>query len=152
MIYLLLMYIGASPGSTGGGIKTTVAAVAFLNMKSIILGKSRTEVYRTQISEGSINRAFAIIILSLLVLGLSILMVSFNDSDKGLFKIAFEVFSAFSTVGLTLGITPDLSPLSKLVLSLVMLAGRVGTITLLVAFISPLRETYFRYPTEDVLL
>lgn len=152
MIYLLLMYIGASPGSTGGGIKTTVAAVAFLNMKSIILGKSRTEAFRTQISGGSINRAFAIIILSLLMLGVSILLVSFNDSDKGLFKIAFEVFSAFSTVGLTLGITPDLSFMSKLVLSIVMLAGRVGTITLLVAFISPLKETYFRYPTEDVLL
>jgi trk system potassium uptake protein len=152
MIYLLLMYIGASPGSTGGGIKTTVAGVAFLNMKSIILGKSRTEVYRTQISEGSINRAFAIMILSLLIIGLSILLVSFNDSEKGLFKIAFEVFSAFSTVGLTLGITADMSPFSKIVLSLVMLAGRVGTITLLVAFISPAKETYFRYPTEDVLL
>jgi trk system potassium uptake protein len=152
MIYLLLMYIGASPGSTGGGIKTTVAGVAFLNMRSIILGKSRTEVFRTQISKGSISRAFAIIVLSLLVLGLSILLVSINDSDKGLFKIAFEVFSAFSTVGLTLGITPDLSFMSKLVLSVVMLAGRVGTITLLVAFISPLKETYFRYPTEDVLL
>jgi len=152
MIYLLLMYIGASPGSTGGGIKTTVAGVAFLNMRSIILGKSRTEVYRTQISDGSISRAFAIIVLSLLVLGVTILLVSINDSEKGLFKIAFEVFSAFSTVGLTLGITPDLSFMSKLVLSVVMLAGRVGTITLLVAFISPLKETYFRYPTEEVLV
>jgi trk system potassium uptake protein len=152
MIYLLLMYIGASPGSTGGGIKTTVAAVAFLNMKSIVIGSPRTEVFRTQISEASINRAFAIIILSLLVLGLSILLVSLNDSEKGLLKIAFEVFSAFSTVGLTLGITADLSALSKLVLSLVMLVGRVGTITLLVAFISSAKAQYYRYPTEDVLL
>ena len=152
MIYLLLMYIGASPGSTGGGIKTTVAAVAFLNMKSIVTGRPRTEAFRTQISEASINRAFAIIILSLLVLGLAILLVSFNDSEKGLLKIAFEVFSAFSTVGLTLGITADLSPLSKIVLCLVMLAGRVGTITLLVAFVSSANVGYYRYPTEDVLL
>jgi Trk-type K+ transport system membrane component len=152
MIYLLLMYIGASPGSTGGGIKTTVAAVAFLNMKSIVIGTPRTEAFRTQISNASINRAFAIIILSLLVLGLSILLVSFNDSEKGLLKISFEVFSAFSTVGLTLGITADLSPLSKVVLSLVMLTGRVGTITLLVAFISSANARYYRYPTDDVLL
>jgi Trk-type K+ transport system membrane component len=59
MVYLLLMYIGASPGSTGGGIKTTVAAVAFLNMKSIVLGRKRTEAHRTEVTEASINRAFA---------------------------------------------------------------------------------------------
>ncbi len=152
MVYLLLMYIGASPGSTGGGIKTTVAAVAFLNMKTIILGKSRTEVFRTQISNESTNRAFAIILSSLLILGLTVLLISFNDSDKGLLKIAFESFSAFSTVGLSLGITADLSAFSKLVLSLVMLIGRVGTLTMLIAFVTPNKEKYYRYPTEDVLL
>jgi len=152
MIYLLLMWIGASPGSTGGGIKTTVAAVAFLNMKTVILRKDRTEAFHTQVSEGSVNRAFAIILLSLLVLGATVLLISMNDSDKGLLKIAFEAFSAFSTVGLTLGITPDLSAFSKLVLSIVMLIGRVGTLTLLFAFITPAKEMYYRYPTEEVLL
>jgi trk system potassium uptake protein TrkH len=152
LIYFVLMLIGASPGSTGGGIKTTVAAVAFLNMRSVILGRTRIEVFRTQISETSIHRSFAIILCSLLVLSFSILLVSFQDGDKGLIKIAFEVVSAFSTVGLSLGITNELSVFSKFVLSFVMLIGRVGTLTLLFALVSPLREVNYRYPTEDILL
>jgi potassium uptake TrkH family protein len=152
LIYFVLMLIGASPGSTGGGIKTTVAAVAFLNMRAVILGKTRIEAFRTQINETSIHRAFAIILASLLVLSLSILLVSFEDGDKGLIKIAFEVVSAFSTVGLSLGITSDLSAFSKFVLSFVMLIGRVGTLTLLFAVVTPLREVNYRYPTEDILL
>src|SRR5690606_32483630 len=103
MIYLVLMYIGASPGSTGGGIKTTVAAVAFLNMKSIVLGQERAEAFRSQVSVASVKRAFAIILLSLLILGLSILLLTIYDAEIGLFKLAFEAFGAFSTAGLSLG-------------------------------------------------
>jgi Trk-type K+ transport system membrane component len=151
MIYLLLMYIGASPGSTGGGIKTTTAAVAFLNLGSIIQGKDRTEVFRTQISEFSINRAFAIIVLSLVILGLGVLLIAINDSDKGMLRIAFEVFSAFSTVVLTLGLTGDLSITSKIVLIFVMFIGRVGALTILVAFIHQAKQLYYRYPSEEII-
>lgn len=151
MIYLLLMYIGASPGSTGGGIKTTTAAVAFLNLGSVIRGKNRTEVFHTQISEHSINRAFAIVVLSLLVLGLGILLIAIKDSDKGLLRIAFEVFSAFSTVGLTLGLTPDLSVSSKIVLIFVMFIGRVGALTIIVAFVNQAKQLYYRYPSEEII-
>ena len=152
MIYLLLMWIGASPGSTGGGIKTTVAAVAFLNMRAVLLGKTRIEAFRTQISEFTNHRAFAIILASLLIIGVAILLISFQDADKGLLRVAFEVFSAYSTVGLTLGITAKLSAFSKLVLSIVMLMGRVGTLTLFFALITPVREVNYRYPSEDILL
>jgi trk system potassium uptake protein len=152
MIYLLLMWIGASPGSTGGGIKTTTIAVAFLNLKSIALGKERTEFSRVQIGESSIQRAFAIMLLSLIVLGVTVLLLSVNEPDKQLFSIAFEAFSAFGTVGLTLGITPDLSISSKILLSFVMLIGRVGTLTVLYAFITPAPAIYYRYPREDVSL
>jgi Trk-type K+ transport system membrane component len=151
MIYLLLMYIGASPGSTGGGIKTTTASVAFLNLGSIIQGKNRTEVFRTQISEFSINRAFAIIVLSLLTLGLGVLLIAINDSDKGMLRISFEVFSAFSTVGLTLGLTGDLSITSKIVLIFIMFIGRVGALTILVAFIHQAKQLYYRYPSEEII-
>jgi Trk-type K+ transport system membrane component len=113
MIYLLLMWIGASPGSTGGGIKTTTAGVAFLNMVAILRGQDRTEFFRSEISHQSVRRAFAIIISSFLVIGTGIFIITFKDSDKGLISIAFEVFSAFSTVGLSLGITPSLSTVSK---------------------------------------
>jgi trk system potassium uptake protein TrkH len=151
MVYLLLMWIGASPGSTGGGIKTTVAAVAFLNMRSIVLGRKRTEIHKKEISERSINRAFAIIMLSLLVLGIAVLLLSIQDSEKGLLKLAFEAFSAFSTVGLTLGVTPNLSLLGKFVIMGIMFIGRVGALTLLFAVIAKSETRYYRYPTEDIM-
>jgi len=150
MIYLLLMWIGASPGSTGGGIKTTTAGVAILNMVAILRGKDRSEFYRSEISHNSIRRAFAIVVLSLLFIGIAVFFISVNDSDKGLIKIAFEAFSAFSTVGLSLGITADLSVLSKVVLMITMFIGRVGTITLLVVFINQTKSLYYRYPREDI--
>ncbi|HEX5171310.1 MAG TPA: potassium transporter TrkG [Cyclobacteriaceae bacterium] len=151
MVYLLLMYIGASPGSTGGGIKTTTAAVAFLNLGSIIRGKNRTEVFHTQVSEHSINRAFAVVVMSLLILGLGILLIAVNDSDKGLLRIAFEVFSAFATVGLTLGLTSDLSASSKIVLIVIMFVGRVGALTILIAFMNQAKQLYYRYPSEEII-
>jgi Trk-type K+ transport system membrane component len=150
MIYLLLMWIGASPGSTGGGIKTTTAGVAILNMVSILKGKDRTEAFRSEISHHSVRRAFAIIVLSLLYIGFAIFLITINDSDKGLIKTAFEVFSAFSTAGLTLGITPHLSSFSKVVIIVTMFVGRVGMITLLVAFIRQSKPLYYRYPKEDI--
>jgi trk/ktr system potassium uptake protein len=151
MIYLLLMWIGASPGSTGGGIKTTTAAVAVLNVASIVRGKNRTEVFRTQISEGSINRAFAIIIVSLLVIGLAVLLIGVEDGEKGMLRIAFEAFSAFSTVGLSLGITQELSVFSKWVLMAVMFVGRVGALTILVSLVQQVRSLHYRYPREEIL-
>ncbi len=150
MIYLLLMWIGTSPGSTGGGIRTTTAGVALLNMAAVLRGKDRSEFFRSEISHQSVRRAFAIILLSFLLIGLSIFLISVNDSDKGLIKISFEVFSAFSTAGLTFGITPDLSHASKFVIILTMFTGRVGMITLLVAFIRQSKQLYYRYPKEDV--
>ena len=150
MIYLLLMWIGSSPGSTGGGIRTTTAGVAILNMVSVLQGKDRTEFFKSEISHQSVRRAFAIILLSFLMLGFFIFLVSVNDSEKGLIKIAFEIFSAFSTTGLSLGITPHLTTGSKLVLIMTMFAGRVGMITLLVAFIKQSPHLYYRYPKEDI--
>ncbi|HZH01271.1 MAG TPA: potassium transporter TrkG, partial [Flavisolibacter sp.] len=152
MIYLLLMWVGASPGSTGGGIKTTTAGVALLNVASVLRGKDRTEFFRSEISHQSIRRAFAVIIMSLLFIGVAVFLIAVNDSEKGLIKIAFEAFSAFSTVGLTLGITPNLSEFSKVVLIITMFVGRVGTITLLVAFIRQSKQLYYRYPKEEITL
>jgi len=151
LIYLLLMWIGASPSSTGGGIKTTTAAIAFLNLRTIAQGKNRIDAFRTQISEPSINKAFAAIIISLFIIGLSILLISLNDGKHGLLKIAFESFSAFSTVGLTLGITPELSETSKVVLIIVMFIGRVGALTVLIAFVNRAKQQAYHYPVEEIM-
>jgi potassium uptake TrkH family protein len=151
IIYLLLMWIGASPSSTGGGIKTTTAAVAFLNLRTIIRGRHRTEVYRTQISEPSINQAFALIVLSLFIIGATILLISIYDGNKGFLKISFEAISAFSTVGLSLGITSELSEVSKIVLIVTMFIGRVGALTILIAFINQEKDRPYQYPVEEIM-
>ena len=151
MIYLLLMYVGASPGSTGGGIKTTTVGVAALNCIAIFKGRDRIHFQRSEISQQSVQRAFAIIALSLICISTSVFFVSMYDSGKGLISIAFEVFSAFSTTGLSLGITPHLTTFSKLVLIITMFVGRVGIVTLLVAFIKQSKTLYYRYPTQDIM-
>ena len=107
MMVFLLMWIGASPQSTGGGIKTSTFAVAILNVLSLARGKSRIEIFRREISEVSVRRAFAIITLSLVVLSCAILSISFFDPDLKIKDIAFECFSAYSTVGLSLNFTPN---------------------------------------------
>jgi potassium uptake TrkH family protein len=150
MIHLLLMYIGASPGSTGGGIKTTTAGLAVLNMVAVLRGRDRTDFMRAEVSHQSVRRAFAIILLSLLCMGIAIFFIAMNDSKKGLIAIAFEVFSAFSTTGLSLGITPHLTVYSKIVVIITMFIGRVGMITLLVAFIRQSKQIYYRYPKEEI--
>lgn len=150
MIYLLLMWIGASPGSTGGGVKTTTFAVAVLNLMSVIRGKQRTEFYRTEISKTAINRAFAIILLSFLFIGASTFLLAINDSRFGMTRLVFEAFSAYSTVGLSLGLTHQLSEISKLVLVVTMFIGRVGALTLLMGVVKQQKQLHYRYPTESV--
>ncbi|MBX2916671.1 MAG: ATPase [Cyclobacteriaceae bacterium] len=151
MIYLLLMWIGASPSSTGGGIKTTTFAVAFLNLRALLTGNNRMEVFRTQISETSINRAFAVIFISLIIIGIAVLLISVSDTQFGLLEISFEVFSAFSTVGLTLGLTPQLSASSKIILIVTMFIGRVGSLTLLMAFAAQSKKQLHQYPVEEIM-
>lgn len=152
LIYLLLMWIGASPGSTGGGIKTTTFSVAILNVFSLGRAKDRVEAFRREITNESVRRAFAVIILSFLVIGLSVFFVTLFDPDKELYTVAFECFSAFSTVGLSLGITADLSDASKVVIIFTMFLGRVGTLTLLVGFLRNINTLNYRYPSESIFI
>lgn len=152
MVIFLLMWIGASPASTGGGIKTNTFAIATLNFLSLARGKSRIEVFRREISEVSIQRAFAVIALSLMVIGFSIMLISIFDSEKSLLKIAFETFSAYSTVGLSLGITSQLSSMSKLVIIFTMFVGRVSMLSILIAIFRKVKNQSYRYPKEEITI
>lgn len=152
LIYLILMWIGASPGSTGGGLKTSTIAVAVLNTISIAKAKDRVEIFNRQISNDTIRKAFAVILLSFLVIGLGVFLVILFNPEMALIHVAFEIFSAFSTVGLSLGITADLSTGSKLVVTVIMFMGRVGTLTILVAFFRKVRTLRYKYPEESVFI
>jgi len=146
------MWVGASPASTGGGIKTSTLAVAILNTISIVKGKTRLELFNREIPNSSVERAYAIIVLSIFVITISVLLISFFDSKKGLLNISFECVSAYSTVGLSRGITSDLSSASKLVLILTMFIGRVSMLTLLIALYKRVSSEAYRLPTENILI
>lgn len=152
MILLLYMYIGTGPGSTGGGIKVTTFAVALMNILSLVRGKDRIEVMGREISSDSIKRAFAVIALSILFIGLAVFLLSIFDGEKGLLPIAFECFSAYCTVGLSMGITPDLSDAGKIVLSTSMFIGRLSAITILAAMLSQIKTLSYRYPQDDIYM
>ena len=152
MIILMLMYVGASPGSTGGGIKTTTLGVATLNIFSTARGKRRIEFQGREISNRSVRRAFATIVLSLIFLGLAVSIVASLESHLSLMHVAFECFSAFSTVGLSTGITAQLGDPARVALVAVMFIGRVSALTLLVSVLRQVQITNYRYPKEDILI
>ena len=152
MVTFLLMWVGASPASTGGGIKTSTFAIAILNILSLAKGKQRIEVFRREIADISVKRAFATISLSLMVIGLGITLITIFDPEKGLLNIAFECFSAYSTVGLSLGITAGLSTASKLVVVAIMFVGRVSMLSIIVAIFRKIKHTNYRYPSEEITI
>lgn len=152
MMVFLLMWIGASPQSTGGGIKTSTFAIATLNILSLAKGKSRIEIFRREIADISVRRAFAIITLSLVVIGFAITFIYIFDPEKELMDIAFECFSAYGTVGLSLGITSDLSSASKFVIIVVMIVGRISMLSLVIAVFKKIKHKNYRYPTEEIMI
>lgn len=152
LIYLILMWIGASPGSTGGGLKTSTFAVAVLNTWSIASGRTRVEVFGRQVTAETLRKAFAVIALSFLTIGLGVFLVMIFNPELALIDVAFEIFSAFATVGLSLGITAKLTTASKLVVSIVMFLGRVGTLTILVAITRKVAEQRYKLPEETVFI
>ncbi|QMU26615.1 TrkH family potassium uptake protein [Adhaeribacter radiodurans] len=152
MIYLLFMWIGASPASTGGGIKTTTFAVAIRNSISIAKGNVRLEMYSREIKSKSVRQAFAVMLLSLLVIGLATFLILLFDPQQVPIQVAFEAFSAYSTVGLSLGLTAKLSAVSKGIIVVTMLLGRVGTFTLIAGIITPSKSLNYQYPTESIII
>lgn len=152
LIVMFLMWVGASPGSTGGGIKTSSLAIALLNIVSVARGKSRLEVYNREISPTTVSKAFALIVLSILVISIATFSISVFEPDKSLLNILFECVSAYSTVGLSRGITAELSIASKLVLIFTMFLGRVSTLTMLIAIIKKGPPEIYRFPSESILI
>ena len=152
MLTIFLMWIGASPNSTGGGIKTSTFAIALLNTLSLARGQTKVEVFKRQIADISIRRAFSIMWLSLLVIGTGVTLISYDQPELDLIKVVFECFSAYSTVGLSLNLTAELSDFSKIVVSVIMFVGRVSMLTIFIALLKNRRPRNYHYPTEDITI
>lgn len=149
---IFLMWVGASPASTGGGIKTTTLAISILNVFSLARGKDRIEWFMREISNFTVQRAYAAIFLSFVVIGTSVILITIFQNDLSLRQIIFESVSAFGTVGLSLGITAQLTTASKMVIIITMFIGRVGMLTIFIAFFKKVKHLSYRYPSENVLI
>ncbi|MGH7163107.1 MAG: potassium transporter TrkG, partial [Planctomycetota bacterium] len=154
MTLMLLMFIGASPGSTGGGIKTTTLALMILLVVSILKGRERVTVHGREIPRDLLRRMFAVFVSALLVVVTGIFaIVVLEGVDKLRFlPLAFEVVSAFGTVGLSTGITPDLAVPSKILLCVIMFIGRVGSLSLFLVLVREETASHVRYPEERVMI
>lgn len=146
IILIVLMWIGASPGGTGGGVKTTTFAIATLYLFNYIRGKERLEIFDRQIHEDTIKRAFLIIFISGIVIFLSTSILIIIEKNIDPLNLLFEVTSALGTVGLSRNVTFSLSDLSKIIIILVMYVGRIGVLTFLMAFFKPKKEANYSLP------
>lgn len=150
---VILMFIGASPGSTGGGIKTTTLMILVMTIISIINGREDTEIFKRRINKYSVYRAVAITFISFtLVTGVTMILSIFEDGS--FMQFLYETTSAFGTVGLTLGLTPTLSPIGKIAIALTMYAGRLGPLTLVLAFAYKQKNsnTSIKYPEDKIIV
>ena len=153
-VYLvcLVMFIGASPGSTGGGIKTTTFAILFQSVKATLRGKDKVEFFDRTVPNIIVVRAIAIIVISLILVSFFILLMMRIEPEHDFLSVFFEVVSAFATVGLSLGITPYLSAGGKLTIILIMFIGRVGPLTLFLAIAQKNDSGNVDYPEGRVMI
>lgn len=150
-IFIILMFIGASPGSTGGGIKTTTFGVIIFYTIGMIKGKKDINISNRRISWQILNRSIAILTISLMYLAVVITILMMVE-EREFTKLVFEAVSAFGTVGLSMGITADLTVVSKLMIIVTMLVGRVGPLTFTLAIGENYKKSKIRYPKENILV
>ncbi len=149
LVSIILMYIGASPGSTGGGIKTPTLAIIVLSVISIMKGSRDVTVFNRRFSDEIMMKVLALIALSLFFV-LSIVFILLMIEPFSFEKILFESFSAFGTVGLSMGITSFLSSIGKLLIIILMFIGRVGALTFIFAFAENVLPLKYAVPQENV--
>ncbi|EGJ33114.1 MULTISPECIES: TrkH family potassium uptake protein [Moorena] len=151
-ITITMMFFGASPGGTGGGIKTTTVRVLVSSTQAILQGKEDVYLYKRQVPIELILKAIGVLVGSCATVIISTLLISLAEPTLDFIQILFEVVSAFATVGLSTGITPDVSTWAKLVLIGTMYIGRVGVLLLMASLLGEPRPSAVQYPEENLLV
>lgn len=149
---IALMFIGASPGGTGGGIKTTTFRILYSCTKAALLGEEEVVSFKRQISISLVLKAVGVFFGSLIVVVVGTTILALNETKFEFLQLLFEVVSAFGTVGLSTGITASVSDISKTVLIATMYIGRVGVLLLISALIGHTVPRALRYPEENLLV
>lgn len=151
MFFIFFMFIGASPSSTGGGVKVTTIFVLWLTLASVIRGRERVHFHGRTIPENIIRKAASLVVLSASLIIISAILIHVVDRIDML-KVLFETTSAFGTVGLSTGITDSLSTFSKFVLIFLMFFGRIGPLNILQAFFRQEDKETVKYPDEKIMI
>jgi potassium uptake TrkH family protein len=152
LVMIVLMFIGASPGSTGGGIKTTTFAVLFKSAITTLKRKKNVEMFKSTIPYDCIDRAYSLLLFAIVVIMFSTFLLTIFEPDIPFLNLMFEEVSAFGTVGLSTGITFDLTDASKYVLIFTMFIGRTGPLTLALSFILRKGNNSYQYAKANVLI
>lgn len=160
LLTILLMFVGAASGSTGGGIKVSTLGVLFALSRSRLRGEEGTNIFHRTLTQETVGRAISVFVVAVIViyvattaLTLTELGTAMHQESRGLFiELLFEVVSAFGTVGLSVGITSKLSTLGKLILVLVMFVGRLGPLSIAVALSGKEPRFRFQYAEENVMI
>ncbi|WP_280768897.1 TrkH family potassium uptake protein [Salipaludibacillus daqingensis] len=151
MVQSVLMFIGASPSSVGGGIRTTTFAIAILAIYSFAKGRQSIKVFKREIDADDITKSFIVIIVASMLWGSSIILLAHLEPFP-LMEIIYEVSSAFGTTGLSMGITPELSTPSKIVIISLMFIGRIGIFSFLFLIRGNTSAEPYHYPKERVII
>lgn len=154
VLIIILMFIGASSGSTGGGVKVSTVAVLGAAMKSVLRGEKEATLFKKRISADTVNRALTLVFFPLILVLIGSVAVNVAEPHVTFMDAMFECTSAFATVGLSMSVTPILSLFSKIIIILLMYLGRVGMITVSYALLTDRRKrrNTLRYPEGDILI
>ena len=152
LLLSILMFIGASPSSAGGGIRTTTFAVMLLTVYNYAIGNRSIKIFKREIDEEDIIKSFIVFTTGTILCSASVIILAFIESDFSLMEIIFEVSSAFGTVGLSLGITPELSTGGKVVIMILMFIGKIGMFTFLFFMGGKPEKDSYHYPKERIII
>lgn len=148
----VLMFIGGSPGSTAGGLKTSTLGILILTIVSTIKGREDTEIFGKRLSKDTVYRAFSLFSIAIGLVLTVTMILSITEQGVPFEYLLYETTSAFGTVGLTLGLTPKLGAIGKLIIILTMYCGRVGPLTVAIALTNRKSKSGYKYPEDKILV
>ena len=149
---IILMYIGGSPGSTAGGLKTATFGIIVLTVVSVIKGREDTELFGRRLSKELVYRAFAILIISFSLVVVVTMLLCITQPKEQFIDLLYEATSAFATVGLTTGVTQRLNFIGKIIIMITMYFGRVGPLTVALGLKKKRKNKGYRYPETKILI
>ncbi len=149
---VILMFIGGSPGSTAGGVKTSTLAIVIGAIICVIKGRDDVELFKKRIPKDLVYRSMAIIAIAMCLVSIVTMFLTMTEPGHGFLELLYETTSAFGTVGLSMGVTPTLSSPGKIIISVMMYLGRVGPLTVALALLSKKSDGNYKYPEGKILI